>query len=236
MGLSKVYQDGPHPVEALRRVDLAMREGEFVALLGPSGCGKTTLLEIVAGLEQPTGGQVRFRGQPVQDSSRERVLIFQEHSLFPWLTALGNVEFGLRMLGLARKERRERALAALRPFGLEPFAEAFPHQLSGGMQQRVALARALVVEPALLLMDEPFAAVDAITRGHLQQELRRLHEEHRRTTLFVTHSVREALVLADRLVVLSARPATVRWEAPVARPLSPQAMAAWEKEVLRQMV
>lgn len=230
-----MYRDGPHPVETLRHIDLAVREGEFVALLGPSGCGKTTLLQIVAGLERPTAGEVRFRGRTVQGCSRERVLIFQEHSLFPWLTALGNVEFGLRLLGLPAKERRQQALAALRPFGLEPFAEAFPHQLSGGMQQRVALARALVVEPALLLMDEPFAAVDAITRTTLQEELRRLHESHRRTTLFVTHSVREALVLADRVVVLSARPAEVAWELPVVRPLSPGAMAAWEEEVLRRL-
>lgn len=230
-----MYRDGPHPVEALRQVDLALREGEFVALLGPSGCGKTTLLQIAAGLERPSAGEVRFRGRPVQGCSRERVLIFQEHSLFPWLTARGNVEFGLSLLGLPPRERRRRALAALRPFGLEPFAEAFPHQLSGGMQQRVALARALVVEPALLLMDEPFAAVDAITRAQLQQELRRMHEEHHRTTLFVTHSVREALVLADRVVVLSARPAEVRWELPVPRPLSPQAMATWEEKVLHHL-
>jgi NitT/TauT family transport system ATP-binding protein len=234
-GLNKVYSDGERPVEAIRRVDLTVREGEFVAILGPSGCGKTTLLQVVAGLEPITSGELRFRGRPIEGCARERTLIFQEYSLFPWLTARGNAEFGLRMMGLPPDERKRRATETLRWLGLEAFAEAYPHQLSGGMQQRVALARALAVDPAVLLMDEPFAAVDAITRSHLQQELRRLQAEHRKTVLFVTHSVREALILAQRVVVLTARPARVRLEMPVPDPLPAATMIDWEREILNSL-
>ncbi len=235
-GLAKTYSDGGRSVEAIRRIDLTVREGEFVVILGPSGCGKTTLLQIVAGLEAPTAGEVHFLGRPVRGWSRERTLIFQEYTLFPWLTARGNVEFGLRMLGLPPAERRRRALGMLCRLGLEEFAGAYPHQLSGGMQQRVALARALVVDPVLLLMDEPFAAVDAITRTRLQEDLRRLQETYRKTVLLVTHSVREALVLADRIVVLTARPAEVRLELPVPRPMSPEGLLTWERDLLRWLV
>lgn len=235
-GLNKVYRSSARPpVEALRGLDLTVHQGELVALLGPSGCGKTTLLQIVAGLEPPTAGQVLLRGRPVQGWSRERTLIFQEYSLFPWLTARGNVEFGLRLAGMARPARQERARQALDRLGVGPFAESYPHQLSGGMQQRVALARALVVEPAVLLMDEPFAAVDAITRRRLQAELRQLQTAQGQTVLLVTHSVREALALADRVVVLSARPAAVRMELPVPRPLGPAEAASWEEEIVRYL-
>ncbi len=233
--LSKVFRRREGPLEALRNVDLAVREGEFVAILGPSGCGKTTLLQILAGLETPTAGEVTLRGRPVQGWSRERTLIFQEYTLFPWLTARGNVEFGLGLAGRPAAERRARALSMLGRLGIAAFAESYPHQLSGGMQQRVALARALVVEPAVLLMDEPFAAVDAITRCRLQEELRQLQAASGQTVLLVTHSVREALALADRLVILSARPARVRMEMPIARPLSPAELASWEEQVLQQL-
>lgn len=231
-GLSKVYRNGTETVEALRRIDLVVREGEFVAVLGPSGCGKTTLLLIVAGLESPTAGEVRFRGRPIAGWGRERTLIFQEQALFPWLTAQGNVEFGLRMLGLPLEERRQRAREMLRKLSLEDFAQAYPHQLSGGMQQRVALARALAVEPDLLLMDEPFAAVDALTRRELQEELRRLTRASGQTVLLVTHSVREALLLADRLVLLTPRPARVHLEIPLSQPLPGAKIADWEEEIL----
>ncbi len=234
-GLSKTYSDGGRRVEALHSIDLAVREGEFVVILGPSGSGKTTLLQIVAGLERPSAGQVRFRGRPVNGCSRERTLIFQEYTLFPWLTARDNVAFGLRMQGRPPAERRDRALEILRWLGLESFAEAYPHQLSGGMQQRVALARALAVDPAVLLMDEPFAAVDAITRARLQEELRRLQAARPRTVLFVTHSVREALLLADRLVVLTARPAEVRLELPVPPVLPPAERLGWEEEIMAML-
>lgn len=234
-GISKVYRGRGGSLEALRGVDLAVREGEFVAVLGPSGCGKTTLLQILAGLEVPTAGQVTLRGRPVRSWSRERTLIFQEYTLFPWLTARGNVEFGLALAGRPPAERRARALAQLERLGIAAFAESYPHQLSGGMQQRVALARALVVEPAVLLMDEPFAAVDAITRRHLQEELRQVQRAGGQTVLLVTHSVREALTLADRVVILSARPGRVRLEIPIVRPLSPAEMASWEERVLQQL-
>ena len=234
-GLSKVYRDNGQHVEALRDVNLALREGEFVALLGPSGCGKTTLLQIVAGLESPTQGQVRFRGRPVQGWSRERTLLFQEYPLFPWLTAQGNVEFGLRLARLSPAECRQRAQGLLSQLGIASFAQSFPHQLSGGMQQRVALARALAVDPALLLMDEPFAAVDAITRSRLQAELRQLQATYNKTILLVTHSVREALVLADRIVLLGPRPASVRREIQVPRPLAAAELAAWEERIMEQL-
>lgn len=235
-GLSKVYPGPDGPIEAIRRVDLAVREGDFVAIVGPSGCGKSTLLQIVAGLERPTSGRVLFRGQPVRGSSHERTLIFQESALFPWLTAQGNIEFGLRNLGLAAAERRARAREALRWLGLEAFAGLYPHQLSGGMQQRVALARALAVDPALLLMDEPFAALDALTRRRLQEEVRRIQEERRQTVLLVTHSVREALSLADQVVVLSGRPAVVRTTMPIPHPLSPSALVEWEEAIHRYLM
>ena len=231
-GLAKTYSDGERRVEALHCIDLAVREGEFVVILGPSGSGKTTLLQIVAGLERPSAGQVRFHGQPVSGCSRQRTLIFQEYTLFPWLNARDNVAFGLRMQGRPPAERHARALEILRWLGLETFAEAYPHQLSGGMQQRVALARALAEDPAVLLMDEPFAAVDAIARARLQEELRRLQAERPRTVLFVTHSVREALLLADRIVVLTARPAEVRLELPVPPALPPAERLGWEEEIM----
>ncbi len=229
--MAKIFGDGARPVEAIRRVDLSVREGEFVVILGPSGSGKTTLLQIVAGLERPSAGEVRFRGHPVVGCSRERCLIFQEYTLFPWLTAQGNVEFGLRLLGRPQTDRRVHAREILGWLSLEGFAEAYPHQLSGGMQQRVALARALAVDPAVLLMDEPFAAVDAITRAHLQEELRRLQQVQPRTVLFVTHSVREALLLADRIVVLTARPAEVRLELPIPPSLPAAERLQWEEEI-----
>ncbi|MBN1484129.1 MAG: ABC transporter ATP-binding protein [Chloroflexia bacterium] len=234
--LSKTYpgssaQNGRRPVEALHNIDLRVREGEFLAILGPSGCGKTTLLQIVAGLEQPTAGEVRFRGRRVTTWGRERTLIFQEYTLFPWLTARGNVEFGLRLQGLPAEQRRRQALETLHWLGLDEFAEAYPHQLSGGMQQRVALARALAVDPEVLLMDEPFAAVDAITRSRLQQELRRIQQLQRRTVLLVTHSVREALLLADRIVVLTARPGRLCLELPLPQPLAPEAMLGLEERI-----
>ncbi|MGC8875208.1 MAG: ABC transporter ATP-binding protein [Chloroflexia bacterium] len=234
--LSKAYPGPDGPIEAIRRIDLAVREGDFVAIVGPSGCGKSTLLQIVAGLEPPTSGRVLFRGRPVRGSSHERTLIFQESALFPWLTAQGNIEFGLRNLGLPAAERRERAREALRWLGLERFAGLYPHQLSGGMQQRVALARALAVDPALLLMDEPFAALDALTRRRLQEEVRRIQEARHQTVLLVTHSVREALSLADQVVVLSSRPAVVRMAVPVPRSLPPSALAEWEEAIHRSLV
>jgi NitT/TauT family transport system ATP-binding protein len=200
-------------VTALRDVSLVIGEGEFVSLLGPSGCGKSTLLMLIAGLEAPTAGEVRFRGRPVTGPGRERYVVFQESSLFPWRTVLGNVTIGLE--GRVRDGLLARAREYLRLVGLEGFEHAFPRHLSGGMKQRVALARALAMKAEVLLMDEPFAAVDAQTRDALQAELLKIWERERKTILFVTHSIEEALFLSQRVVVLSPRPATVREEVEV---------------------
>jgi NitT/TauT family transport system ATP-binding protein len=233
--LHKVYGSDGREVVALAGVDLEVAEGEFVVILGPSGCGKTTLLEIVAGLERPTRGEVTLGGRPINGWGRERTLIFQEYSLFPWLTARENVEFGLRLMGMDRRERRLRAHEILARMGLAGFEDRYPHELSGGMKQRVAIARALAVDPAVLLMDEPFASVDALTRSRLQQELLRIWRAYGKTVLFVTHSVREALLLAERVVVLTPRPGRVRTEfrIPLPRPRRghPAELAQWEVRI-----
>lgn len=189
-------------ITALDNVSLSVAGGQFVSLVGPSGCGKSTLLAIVAGLDAPTHGHVRLSGgQPA--------MVFQEAALFPWRTVLDNVSFGLQMRGMNKRERRERALDALRLVHLLRFAQAFPHELSGGMRQRAAIARALVLDPGVLLMDEPFGALDAQTRALLQAELLQVWERSRKTVLFVTHSLDEALALSDRIVLFSARPGRI---------------------------
>ncbi|MBI4498228.1 MAG: ABC transporter ATP-binding protein [Chloroflexi bacterium] len=205
---------------ALDDIALHVREGEFVCLVGPSGCGKTTLLNVVAGLERPSAGAVTLDGRPVVAPSPDRVVVFQEYALYPWLTVVQNIAFGLSSQPLTRRERRERVDYYLHLVHLQGFAAAYPHQLSGGMQQRVALARALVMRPRVLLMDEPFAALDAQTRNLMQQELERLWLAEGNTVLFVTHSVDEAMYLADRVVVLSARPGRILADVtvPLARP------------------
>lgn len=209
-GVGKRYDAGGRALQALRGVDLDVERGEFVAVIGPSGCGKSTLLQIVAGLEPATEGQVRLDGRPITGPGADRPLIFQHPALFPWLTAEDNVAFGPRMAGMGPAERRRLAHDAMERVGLAGFQQRYPHELSGGMQQRVALARALVLEPLVLLLDEPLASLDALLRARLQREL--VDWCARRTALLVTHSIREALVLAHRVVVLSPRPGTVRGE------------------------
>ena len=204
--------EGKTPVVALESIDLGVAAGEFVCLLGPSGCGKSTLLNLVAGLDGPTSGQVLIDGRPVQGPGTDRVMIFQTAALFPWLDVLGNVEFGLRMTGAAKRERQDLARRYLRMVHLLDFEETFVHQLSGGMKQRVALARALALDPAVLLMDEPFGALDAQTRDLLHDEVQNIWSATAKTVLFVTHNVREAIVLGDRVVVLSPRPGRVKQE------------------------
>jgi NitT/TauT family transport system ATP-binding protein len=200
------------PTWALRDLSLSFDEGEFVCVIGPSGCGKTTLLHLVAGFLRPTDGEVLFKGTPIIAPGPERGVVFQEYALFAWMTAQQNVEFGLRMRGVPRLERRRRASAFLDKVGLSHAANRYPHELSGGMRQRVAVARALVNEPELLLMDEPFAAVDAMTRASLQAELLRIWQELRLGVLFVTHNIDEAIFLAQRVVVMSAHPGRVQRE------------------------
>ena len=209
-GIRHTYVGTKGRTEAVRDVTFTVRPGEFVALLGPSGCGKSTLLQFVSGLDRPTAGHVEVDGKPVLEPSRERIMVFQQAALFPWLDVRGNIAFGLKRAGVPARERRERIDAALKLVELEHFADARPHELSGGMRQRVALARGLVLEPRVLLMDEPFAALDALSRERLQQEVQALWQKARPTILFVTHDAHEAVVLADRVVVMSKRPGTIK--------------------------
>jgi len=205
--VSKRFRTGSADVHALDNINLHVRPGEFVCLVGPSGCGKSTLLDIIAGLTRPGDGEVRADGQVVAGPHRHRLVMFQEAALFPWLNALGNVMFGLKLVhGLTRRRRLEIARGHLRLVGLEKFARANLHELSGGMRQRVALARALAPDPRVLLMDEPFSSLDAMTREQLYRDLQRIREQRRKTILLVTHNVREAVCLADRVILMSSHP------------------------------
>jgi len=209
--ISKSFKlDNGSVVEAISGISLEIADSEFVSVLGPSGCGKTTLLRIVAGLESPTSGTIMLDGKKIEGPSPQMTMIFQEYSLFPWRKVIDNIAFGLELQGLDREERRKRATAYLDLVGLRDFAEMYPYELSGGMRQRVAVARALAVNPRILLMDEPFGALDAQTRNMLQRELLEIWQKTKKTVLFVTHSVDEAVFLSDRVVVLSPRPGRVR--------------------------
>jgi NitT/TauT family transport system ATP-binding protein len=194
---------------ALDRVSLDVGDREFVTVVGPSGCGKSTLLNLAAGLVEPTAGQVLVDGRPVDGPGPERGVIFQQYALFPWLTVRGNVEFGLKLTSLPAAERRRRADEAIELVGLTDFADALPKTLSGGMKQRCAIARAYAVDPEVLLMDEPFGALDALTRVQLQDQLLETWSRRRRTVVFITHDVDEAVYLARRVVVMAARPGRV---------------------------
>jgi ABC-type nitrate/sulfonate/bicarbonate transport system ATPase subunit len=199
-GLSKRF--GADAPLVLDRIDLAIEHNAFVALLGRSGCGKSTLLNLVAGLLEPSAGEVRVKGRPVTGPGEGKGMVVQQHALFPWLSAQGNVEFGCKSRGIPAGERRDRARNLLELVGLRGFEDRYPAELSGGMQQRVAIARALALDPDILLMDEPFGALDEFTRIEMQDELLRVWSSRKKTVLFVTHSIWEALVLADRVVVL----------------------------------
>jgi len=199
-------------VNALYDVTLDVAPGEFVCLIGPSGCGKSTLLNIFAGLEKPTQGQVFMDGRPVRGPGPDRAVLFQEPALFPWLSVIQNVELALKLIGVPKDQREDRAMHWLRKVHLGRFADTQPHELSGGMRQRAALARALSCQPEVLLADEPFAALDAQTREILQGELQRVWTETRNTFVFVTHNVREAVFLADRVILMSAPPGTLMAE------------------------
>ena len=218
--VSKVFhnEETCQHVQALRDVSLQIEENEFVCLLGPSGCGKSTLLNLVAGFDRPSGGRVLFDGEPVRQPGPDRGVVFQEPTLFPWLTCEQNVAFGLRNLNIEPQRRRDLVRRFLTLVGLDSFARARPHQLSGGMKQRVALARVLALNPRALLMDEPFGALDAQTRDRLQDELLRIWEIHRKTVLFVTHNVEEAVYLADRVAVLAPAPDSIAADIPISMP------------------
>ena len=208
--VQRVFHQNGKEFVALQDVTLDVQDREFVAIVGPSGCGKTTCLRMAAGLEHPTGGSVSVDREVVRHPGPDRAVVFQAFALFPWKTVWDNVEFGLISLGIAATERKRRIEHYIGLMGLGSYEQAFPHQLSGGMQQRVALARAYVLDPKVLLMDEPFGALDAQTRVVMQEELVRLARQHLRTVLFITHAVEEAVYLADRIVVMSRRPGTIR--------------------------
>ena len=218
-GLSHVYDGAQGAVPALHDISLSVPAGRFVVIVGPSGCGKTSLLMMLAGLRAQTQGTILCHGRPIPEPDPGRVgVIFQEASLYPWLTALDNIEFPLSLRGAPRQERRRRAEAMLRLVGLEGFGERFPHELSGGMKQRVAIARGLVQDPPVLLMDEPFAALDEQTRMTMGHELLRIWSTTSKTVVFITHSLTEAVYLADEVLVMSARPGRIIDRIPVTLP------------------
>ena len=212
-GVSQRFQSSNNgALLALDDINLQVRHGEFLCIVGPSGCGKSSLLHLIAGLARPSNGAILLDGSPVDGPGTERILIFQELGLFPWLSVMENVEFGMKMAGIEKRQRRETARRYLRLVHLSKFEDAYIHQLSGGMRQRVALARALATAPDVLLMDEPFAALDAQTRDLLHDELERIWAETGRTIIFVTHNVREAVRLGNRVVLLTYRPGRVKME------------------------
>lgn len=223
---------------ALHGMSLAAAEGEFLAIVGPSGCGKSTLLRLLAGLLRPISGEVHFRGQLLTAPQREIGLVFQRANLMPWRTVLDNIVLPLEIAGVPKAERQARAQMQIALVGLEGFADAYPRQLSGGMQQRVALARALIHEPSVLLLDEPFGSLDALTRERMNAELLRIWNLRRPTVVMVTHSISEAVLLADRILVMSPRPGTVRAEfaVPLPRPRHLSVTAAPEFIALTRAV
>lgn len=210
--VDKNYKVDGVETKALYDINFTLQEGEFICVLGPSGCGKSTLLNIIAGLDAESGGDVLLDGSPISGAGPDRGVMFQESALFPWMRAVDNVAFPLKIAGAPLKERTERAMHYLRLVRLSGFATRYPHELSGGMRQRVALARALIMDARVLLMDEPFAALDSQTKTILQLELQRIWMETKRTVFFVTHNVEEAVLLADRVIVLSAHPGTIKKE------------------------
>jgi len=216
--VSKSYMHNGRELAVLKDINLEIADGEFVCIVGPSGCGKTTLLNMAAGLDHDYKGNILHKGKPVGTPGPDRLLIFQDLGLFPWLTVQKNVEFGLKLKKLPPGERARLAGEALNMVQLGRFKDLYIHQLSGGMKQRVALARALVLDPEILLMDEPFTALDAQTRDNLHDELQKIWSKTKKTVIFVTHNVREAVCLGDRVVVLSAQPGTVKASFPVDLP------------------
>jgi NitT/TauT family transport system ATP-binding protein len=211
-GVSKQFELQGQHIEALRDARLSVNKGEFVCLIGASGCGKSTLLRIVAGFEQPSAGQALMWGMPIRGPGPERGMVFQDYGLFPWLTVRGNIGFGPQSRGRPAAEVKDTVERFISLVGLQRFADAYPHQLSGGMNQRVSVARAFCNDPEILLMDEPFAALDEQNKALLQEELLRIWSQTRKTVIFVTHSIDEALVLGDRVVVMSQRPGRLKAE------------------------
>src|SRR5215469_11167247 len=238
--ITLTYQTPSGAVPAVHGVSFGIESSEFLCIVGPSGCGKSTLLNMIAGFLKPTDGEIRIGGRPVAGSGLDRGVVFQDFAqLLPWRTALGNATFGLEMKGMAKAEREALAQRQLSLVKLDRFADSYPHHLSGGMQQRVAIARALAYNPSVLLMDEPFAALDALTRDEMQRLLADVWRDTRKTVVYVTHNVAEAVYLADRVVVMSPHPGTVKTEVPIrlTRPRDPLSLAFidHQKELLRHL-
>ncbi len=234
--VSRIFKkEDKSSTEALKNVSFDVGDGEFVCLLGPSGCGKTTLLRIIAGLETRTSGDITLNGVSITGPDPKRGMVFQQYSLFPWRTVIDNVTFGLEMQGIDKAESRKHAEKYIELVGLKQFKNSYPYELSGGMQQRAAIARALANEPEVLLMDEPFGALDAQTRNILQDELLRIWEQRHVTFIFVTHSVDEAVVLSDRILVMTTRPGRIKEIVPVDLP-RPRRRTSPEVNSLRDRV
>lgn len=212
------YTTQKTPLRVLADISFGVREGEILSILGPSGCGKSSLLSLIAGLRLPTSGQLNYVGKPITGPSRERVIIFQNHALFPWKTALENIAFALRARDVPSPQAREEARTWLRSMNLESFADFYPRELSGGMQQRVGIARALAADAPVLLLDEPFAALDTFTRSQMQEDLLKIIRRYRKTVVLVTHSIEEAVYLGDRVIVLTDHPGSIRKEIPITLP------------------
>ena len=208
--VEKIYDGRKGQMIALNGVDLDIMENEFICVVGPSGCGKSTLLNIIAGLLEPTSGAVYVDGKKVEGTGTERGVVFQQYALFPWLTVMKNVMFGLKLKGMKDEEAKEVAMKYIKMVQLEDFVDSYPKELSGGMKQRVAIARAYAVQPEVLLMDEPFGALDAQTRTQLQSELIQTWQEEKKTCFFITHDVEEAIILATKVIVMSARPGRIK--------------------------
>ncbi len=205
-------QGGKAQESAINNINLSIEDGEFVCLVGPSGCGKTTFLNILAGLDRPSEGEVMLDGRPVVETGPERIMVFQENALFPWLRVVDNVEFGLKVKGVEKTKRNEIAMQYLEMMQLTKFADAYTYQLSGGMKQRVAIARALAIDPVVLLMDEPFAALDSQTRDLLLVELQLIWARTKKTIVFITHNIIESVCLGDKVIVFTKRPGTIKKE------------------------
>ena len=239
--ISLQYESAENSVTALQDVSFGVEATEFLCVVGQSGCGKTTMLNIVAGFLKPTKGEILISGKTVKGKGLDRGIVFQDFAqLFPWRTAQRNIEFGLEMKGIAKEERAEIALRFLRLVNLEKFARSYPHELSGGMQQRVAIARALAYNPAVLLMDEPFAALDALTREEMQRFLVDVWRETKKTVVYVTHNVAEAVYLADRVIVFSPHPGTVKAQVNITLPRPRDTLSIefleYQKEIVGHIV
>ena len=235
----KYFSHDSHKLKALGGINLKVEAGDFVCLVGPSGCGKSTFLRIIAGLEKPDEGQIMFDGRPVTETGPERIMVFQEGALFPWLKVQDNVEFGLKMAGIPKEERAKISNRYLDMMQLTKFADSFTYQLSTGMKQRVAIARALVMDPDVLLMDEPFAALDAQTRDLLLVEMQLIWEKTKKTILFVTHNVAEATVLGTKVAIFSNRPSIIKKEVennfPRPRVTEDESLLKFQQDILAEL-